>query len=97
MGMAPAPYGPVLGIGMSILGGLFGTEPEDPQAKLQEEIQNSLQKIDQRLNGLEIAMTDLKVVMNELTALTQYNILVVEMTYQKLWVDPFHNIHRLVV
>lgn len=95
--MAPAPFGPVLGIGMSVLGGLFGANTLNQNTILLQDIQNSLESIDERLTSLEYAMADLKVVMNELTALTQYNILVVEMTYQKLWVDPFHNIHRLVL
>ena len=92
--MAPAPYGVVLGTGMSIVGALFGTKPETPPSAFEQKVLDSLKKIDARLARIEDAVGDLKVVMNELTALTQYNILVVEMTYQKLWVDPFHNIHR---
>lgn len=95
--MAPAPYGPVIGTGMSIIGALFGTEPEDPPSKFEEEVNEYLKRIDGQLGGIEDSIGDLKMVMNELTALTQYNILVVEMAYQKLWVDPFHDIHRCVL
>ena len=76
----PPPAGVVIGIGMTILGSLFGSaEEEGPStADMFTEIQDSLSEIDQRLGNMETAISDLTVAMRTITMMTQYNIVVVE-------------------
>lgn len=90
---------------MTILGSILGVvEEEQPStedvmasiAKGMDEISDKLDGMDQKLDTIsakiESGFRDLGRALNRLTAMTQYNTLVVEMIYHELWVDPvsFH-------
>ena len=89
--LLPPPYDVIVGMGLGMLGAFFPTK-EDGTLTLTE-IGNILRGIDERLGNMEAAIGELTKAMQVVTALTQYTILVVDQINQKLWVDPFHNIH----
>ena len=55
-------------------------------------VSNQVQALDERV-GREFR--DVKIALQQLTAMTQYNTVVVEMIYHALWVDPFQKIHAV--
>lgn len=92
----PPPLGVGLGIAMGGLAVVLGSQKSDEEVLL-DKIVDSLNGMEDRLGSKLDSITEslqvLSVSMSVVTMLTQYSILVIEKVYQKLWVDPFHNIH----
>ena len=93
--VVPPPAGIVIGLGMGILGSLFGSqeEPDLTNTELLDAVEAHMRDINSNLVSMADAISDLKVAMEVVSMMTRYNIVVVEKVYQKLCIDPFHNIH----
>lgn len=80
--VVPPPAGVVVSLGMAILGSFFGAQMDDvnPYDKIEEQ----LKEIYEGQAVMTAAIGDLKVSMDVLTRMTQYNIKQVASIYQKL-------------